>query len=391
VSAPATPVEAAASPAAGQTTWRLFAVVRPGLEPLLRAELAELLPGRELRELVGGLEWRGGVADLHRVARWSHLAEAIRVRVAEFSAPRFERLVAGVERAPWHAFATASTQIEVRATCHRSRLYHSDAVAERVREAIRARLADRQAARPGPGKLVVHVRLHSDSCVLSVDATGDRLHRRGYRTEVGGAPARETLAAAVVMAGLRAFERPDVIWDPFCGTGSLVIEAALVSAAMPPGARRGFDFELWPSCGALPADALPRAAWAVRCVGSDIDDHALGSAGRNADRAGVGDRCGFTLLDASDAALPAEPEQRLLVCFNPPYGDRLRGAADPLRRLRERLVSRRGPTAVAMMAPTVMCEPWIFRGAQVVADVRNGGIPVRLVAWAAGHTATLGR
>lgn len=378
----------------GATRWRLFAVVRPGLEPLLGIELAGLLPAAELEEVVGGIAWRGTMEDLWTVALGSRLAEGLRVRVATFKAYRFDQLIEGTSRAPWHAFLPAGAKVELRVTCHTSRLYHSDAVAERVEGAIMERLAGRP-VKPGAevpeSPFRIYVRMEDDVCTLSVDAAGELLHRRGYRTEVGKAPARETLAAAVATIGRGLMEAPALVWDPFCGTGSMVIESAIAWGEQGAGELRSYAFEQWPVTSSE-AFAVWRAAWLAarpapqvgavpRHLGTDIDHRCVSAGERNAERAGVASTVGFAESDAAVAELPCAERDALLVLCNPPYGERLRGAVDPLRRLRERLFARRAPTALVMLAPRGLAEAYLARGGRVVAEIRNGGIPVVLLAW----------
>lgn len=376
------------------TRWRLFAVVRPGLEPLLLLELQSLLPDAAFEEVVGGVAWRGTMEELWTVALGSRLAEGLRVRVATFKAYRFDQLIAGTAKAPWHAFLPAGAKVELRVTCHTSRLYHSDAVAERVEGAILERLAGRPVkpgAVPPEAPFRIYVRMEDDVCTLSVDAAGELLHRRGYRTEVGKAPARETLAAAVATIGRSLMEQPARVWDPFCGTGSMVIESAMAWSEQGPGELRKFAFEQWPS---TPADAYAawRSAWlAARPaatptkvpphLGTDIDPRCVSSGQRNAERAGVSELVSFAESDAAVAEIPCAERDALLVLCNPPYGERLNGAVDPLRRLRERLFARRAPTALVMLAPRGMAEAYLARGGRVVAEIRNGSIPVVLLAW----------
>ena len=237
----------------------------------------------------------------------------------------------------------------------------------------------------------IYVRMEDDVCTLSVDAAGELMHRRGYRTEVGKAPARETLAAAVATIGRELMEKPALVWDPFCGTGSMVIESAMAWGEQEPGEHRAFAFEQWP---ATPPEAF--AAWRTnwlasrpepvrgavpRHLGTDIDPRCVSSGERNAERAGVEATVSFAESDAAIAELPCGERDALLVLCNPPYGDRMRGAIDPLRRLRERMFARRAPTALVMLAPRGLAEGYMARGGRIVAEIRNGGIPVVLLAW----------
>ena len=316
------------------TRYRIFAGVTPGLEDLLIKELDQLgLAGVEPR--AGGVELSGEARDLWSVALGSRLAESLRVRLGRvFEATTFEQLQAKVARLPWAAFlGRDGAPPRVQVTCHKSRLHHSGAVAQRVAGSIRDRLG---LAEETGEPATVFVRIVHDQVQLSVDAAGERMHRRGYRVNIGLAPLRETLAAACLMAAGYDGQRP--LWDPFCGAGTLIIEAMGMAAGQAPGARRSFAFQGWPTHDAgafaaqlagLPAlnDACPAA------LGSDLEKKAVAAARTNARAAGLGQRVSFRPGDFEAVARSAPPGA--MIVSNPPYGRRLEGGklADTFRRL----------------------------------------------------------
>lgn len=174
------------------STYKYFAAVSPGLEALLCVELGEL--GLEARPCRGGVEWRGAIDSMWLVHYRSRLAESVRARLRPFHAERFEALEAGLMRLPWHAYLRQDLPVSFSVSCHKSRLYHSGAVAEHARSAIRRRLGacpEPAEAQPPESRVQeVHLRLERDEVQASVEASGELLHRRGYRTHIGEAPLR---------------------------------------------------------------------------------------------------------------------------------------------------------------------------------------------------------
>jgi putative N6-adenine-specific DNA methylase len=274
--------------------WDLFAVCAPGFEECVAAELRECGFGR-IQVEVGGVSFSGHPLLANRV-----LASPTRIlqRVARFMAPSFPALEKGMKRIDFSPF----NGLTPHATCKKSRLYHSGAIEARVREWVPA----------GPNTL--HIRLHRDRCTVSVDTSGERLHRRGWRLEIGPAPLRETLATNL----LRTLDwQPGVsLIDPMCGSGTFVIEAANAAAGLAPGRLRTFSCQQWTN---EPKRTVEFKAVDTMIHGSDKDQNTIDSAIRNAERAGVAPT--FSVLDAIHCQ-PTTP-RGILVC-NPPYGRRVK-------------------------------------------------------------------
>jgi putative N6-adenine-specific DNA methylase len=317
----------------------LFAVALPGLEPLVAAELDRLGLGPG-RVVPGGVAFRGDWAAL--VAANLHLRTATRVlvRLAQFPAVSFPVLSRRLVDIAWEDLfpAHAPVRLAVRATAHKSRLYHTGAIAERVHLAVAARLgAHVELARPhddgddgpetGPSHatLLLVVRLDRDRCTVSVDSSGDPLHRRGYRLATAKAPLRPTLAAALLAA---AGWRPgEPLLDPFCGSGTIAIEAALQAHGKPAGALREFACARWPALAAAypalraaAADLSPAPCASAPILASDRDPGAVEAARANARRAGVEGAITFAVRPFA-ACEPVGPRGLLLT--NPPYGVRV--------------------------------------------------------------------
>ena len=329
----------------------LFAVAAPGLPPFTAAELRQLgLLHRRSKQHkraveAGGVTFLGDRAALYRANLHLRTASRILVRLGDFHAENFEQLRARAAVLGWDHFLAPGQAVDLRVTCHKSRLYHSGAVAERVAEAIGERLgkppdlrkSDDEEDEQAP-QLVV-VRLDHDRCTVSVDSSGALLHRRGYRLATAKAPLRETLAAGLLMAaGWPAGDAlPPPLLDPFCGSGTIPIEAALMALNIAPGQRRRFAFMAWPDFDAalwqrLLDDTDEQAAARLEQLGgrlvirgSDRDAGAIAAAQANAGRTGVGDAIAFACHAVSAIEPPAAAG---FVVTNPPYGQRVRGGPD---------------------------------------------------------------
>lgn len=326
----------------------LFAVTAPGLAPLCREEIRQqpLLAGLSPAEAeAGGVTLRGDFAALYRANLHLRTPSRILVRLGEFHAENFTQLRSRAALLAWEKFLPPGAVVDLRATCHKSRLYHTGAVAERVANAIGDRLGQPPALHKhdeesdAPEAQLVVVRLLHDTCTVSLDASGALLHRRGYRLATAKAPLRETLAAGLLLAsGWEATSAtPPPLLDPFCGAGTIAIEAAMLALQLAPGRHRRFAFMDWPGFdaavwqGALD-EADARAQVRREEVGntlvvqaSDRDAGAIEAAQANAQRADVEDVIAFTCRAFSAIAPPAVLGH---VVTNPPYGQRVRSGAD---------------------------------------------------------------
>ena len=319
---------------ATSTPLKLFAICAPGIEPLVARELAALGEHPTIED--GGVGWEGDAASMMRANLWLRAASRIVVRVASFEVTAFHELERRAKRLPWDEFAAPGNPVEFRVTSRKSRLYHSDAIAERLLRAsggadpsgaVRPRDDNVSAVRPRDDRDVqlFIVRVVRDQMEISADSSGALLHMRGYRQAVGKAPLRETLAAALLIAADWKGHAP--LLDPMCGSGTIPIEAALIARHIPPGLQREFGFMRWPTYDAvrwqqIAADARrgihDRSDVSLR--GSDRDAGAVESARANAVRAEVHESIVFS-KEAVSAIRPDGPSGLLAV--NPPYGIRV--------------------------------------------------------------------
>jgi putative N6-adenine-specific DNA methylase len=330
---------------------KFFAVCAPGLETFLAHELERLglsaSPTAPAGHAAGGVEFQADLPDLYRANLWLRTASRVIVRLGEFYAAAFPELVRKASRLPWERHLAPGQPVALRVTCKKSRLYHSGGVAERVARAIGERLGRlpavqkfNEGAEVTPPQLVI-VRLANDHCTISVDSSGALLHRRGYRQAVAKAPLRETLAAGMLMAS--GWDMTSPLLDPFCGSGTIPIEAALMARNIPPGRARRFTFMDWPDfdqsawselLAVATSSLLPRPAlWVAgeepgmraSILASDRDAGAIQAAQANAERAGVADCIEFSCRAVSAVEPPPGPGW---VVTNPPYGVRVSGSRD---------------------------------------------------------------
>ena len=362
-----------------------FAVAAPGLEPLVAGELRGLTAMCPLEIAApepGGVEFHAGRRGLYAANLHLRTASRVLVRVGNFHASAFHELERHAARLPWAAFTAPGQAITFRVTSRKSRLYHQDAIAERLLAAAGAPALPASAGLPAPQEFIV--RLFRDECTVSADASGELLHRRGYRLAGGKAPLRETLAAAMLAA--TGWRGPVPLVDPMCGAGTIPIEAALLARRIPPGLHRGFAFERWPEydatiweelLAASRARILPRAEGAI--VGSDRDAGAVAAASGNATRAEVASDIEWRQAAISAVEPPATPGW---VITNPPYGVRV-GERQRLRNLYAQLgnVLRRRWQGwdVAFLSAHAELERQTALALETAFTTENGGIGVRLV------------
>lgn len=302
---------------------RLFLVCHPGLEHWLGEELAELGYSSH-RVIVGGIELDGSWQDIAFLNYWVRGATRVLVRIAEFSAVHFSQLDKRSRQIAWQDWLAKGSQVVVEATSKRSKLYHSKGIAQRVGGAANSALSTREDI---GSSATVHVRLVNDWCQVSLDTSGEPLYKRGGKQEIGKAPMRETMAALFLRAARFDPQRP--VFDPMCGSGTFVLEAAGRASGQVAGINRDFAYQLWPSTVDVDTDALkggdaridPVRGNSLMMYGSDRDAGAAKRASANAVRLGVAHMCQFARQSVSEVCpLTSKPG---LVIVNPPYGDRL--------------------------------------------------------------------
>ncbi len=297
--------------------FEIFLACPPGLEPLLLDE-AQALGLAEAATVPGGVTCRGGWPEVWRANLCLRGATRVLARFASFRAMHLAQLDKRARKIDWAGVLRADVPVRVDVTCRNSRIYHDRAARQRLDRAI----AETLGAPLGEGGVSVKARIEDDLVTLSLDTSGEPLHRRGHKEAVGKAPLRETLAALFLRAC--GYDGTQTVLDPMCGSGTFVIEAAEIAAGLVPGRSRGFAFEQLAGFDAAAVAALRGGAAresGLRFYGADRDDGAIRASTANAARAGVGALCHFARAPISDLARPEGPAG--LVMVNPPYGARI--------------------------------------------------------------------
>jgi len=298
--------------------FEIFLVCAPGTEALVAAEataqgFAGAQPGP------GGVTLRGGWPVVWRANLTLRGPARILVRIAEFRAMHLAQLDKRARKVPWADFLRPDRPVKVEATCHKSRIYHNKAAKQRLETAIRETLG---APVTDDAALVVKVRIEDDLCTISLDSSGEPLHRRGHKEAVGKAPMRESLAALFLWQ--LGYDGTQPVLDPMCGSGTFPIEAAEIAAGLLPGRSRTFGFQHLasydPAAFAAMKDHAPTVPPA-RYLGFDRDQGVIGMARKNADRAGVAESCTFERRPIGELVRPDGPPG--LVIVNPPWGARI--------------------------------------------------------------------
>lgn len=312
----------------------LYTLVAPcffGTESTLNFEVKRL-GAQNIQVTDGRVRFQGG-AELIAAANLNlRTAERVLLLLASYKATTFDELFDGCYHIAWEELLPADAAFPVKGSSLSSQLSSVPACQSVLKKAIVKRLlaGHRTTALPETGDTYkIRFALRKNEVEIYLDTSGDGLHKRGYRRNATLAPIKETLAAA--MADLGRVRRDSLVQDPFCGSGTLVIEAAQKALNLAPGLRRHFaaehfDFvprEVWAQQREAAREAVRRDA-AFEGVGYDIDPVAVALATANAKLAGVGDRCRFEVADVKDFT----PQAGATVLTNPPYGERLGDAAE---------------------------------------------------------------
>lgn len=320
--------------------FEIFLVAAPGLEPVLCAEASDR-GFTDPTMVKGGVTVTGGWPEVWRANLELRGATRVLARIASFRALHLAQLDKRARRVPWAEILRADVPVRVEASCKASRIYHAGAAAQRIERAIAEELgapivkaapkktgksADRDAPEEDTRAVQIKARIDDDLCTISVDSSGESLHKRGHKEAVNKAPMRETLAALFLRQCGYDGREPVPVVDPMCGSGTFVIEAAEIAAGLKPGRSRSFAFEQlatfdparWQGLRGSTGTATPPA---VRFYGSDRDAGAITMSRANAERAGVGAWTDFAHHAISDLTPPEGPPG--LVIVNPPYGARI--------------------------------------------------------------------
>lgn len=356
----------------------IFLITAPGLEDLLATEARE--KGFKVTSVIaGGVTLRGDWPHVWRANLQLRGANRVLARIGEFRALYLSQLEKNAEEFAWAKILPDGAIVSVETTCHKSKIYHAGAATQRVSDAL---IANGYFTAPSgtDGSYSIRVRIDRDIVTLSIDTSGDPLHKRGHKEAVNKAPMRETMAAMFLRDAGYSGKEP--LYDPMCGSGTFPIEAADIARRLDPGRARSFAFQTLADFDADAFEAMrspPRdAAFAV--YGSDRDQGAITMSRDNAQRAGVTDTTQFDLASISEIIPPCDTAG--LVIANPPYGGRI-GNKKPLYGLYASFGERMKSTFKGWRVAIVTADASLakattlpFKPAGPV--VNHGGIKIRL-------------
>lgn len=363
---------------------QLVATCLFGLEKILGEEI-DALGYKRIDTMDGRVTFLGDYGAIARANINLRCAERVFIKLGEFPAWSFDELFEGVKALSWENFIGSRDAFPVKGHAIKSRLFSVPDCQSIIKKAIADRLSAVYGLRwfeETGAKYQIEFFIFKDRASLMIDTTGTALHKRWYRPEAGSAPIRETLAA-----GIAHISRPrcDVLtWDPFCGSGTVAIESAMILANIAPGVGRHFAAEEF-SC--IPAQTWERARGEARdkilhgakfeVFASDIDDTILETARINAKRAGVSEHMKIFRMDARKIE---KPDRRGTIVCNPPYGERMLERAEAERLYREigTAFSRLDPWQIYLITSCDSFEKLYGRRADKVRKLYNGMIPCNL-------------
>ncbi len=311
-----------------------LAITSRGLENLLAEELVKL-GASDVKAVSAGVRFRADEKTLYTCCLWSRTASRFILVLSEFNVRDDMDLYLGATAINWPQYFSERKRIAVDFNGTNREIRNSQYGALKVKDAIVDRFVKANLDRPSIDReqpdLRIHMRLSKEKGLLGIDMVGSGMHQRGYRTEAGAAPLRETNAAALVLKSGWTFDKP--LLDPMCGSGTLLIEAAMMAAQIAPGLKRkrwgfeslkSFNREEWMEVHAEVTVKSKKgpSKCETRFFGFDNDRRVLETAKANARRAGVADLIQFELGDATELTRPEGFEEGVIIC-NPPYGERL--------------------------------------------------------------------
>ncbi|HVJ41327.1 MAG TPA: class I SAM-dependent RNA methyltransferase [Dongiaceae bacterium] len=311
------------------TDFEIFVVTAPGLEAALCAEI-QAKGFRAPKPVKGGVNIRGGWPEVWRANLEIRGASRVLARIGEFRALHLAQLDKRARRVAWGEILRPDVPFRVEASCKASRIYHQGAAAQRIEKAIKDELGAPVSA---DAELCIKARIDDDLCTISIDTSGESLHKRGHKEAVSKAPMRENLASLFLRQC--GYDGTEPVVDPMCGSGTFVIEAAEIAAGLKPGRSRHFAFEQLANFDAAAWKRLREKEGGksasrdpdIRFYGSDRDAGAIDMSRANATRAGVTEMTEFQQHAISDLVAPSGKPG--LVIVNPPYGTRI-GDKKPL-------------------------------------------------------------
>lgn len=363
---------------------QLIATAPMGLEAVVAREVRDLGYDQVTVEN-GRVTFIGDELAIARANLWLRTADRVLVKMGQFKALTFDELFEGTKALPWPDWIPENAEFPVEGRSHKSQLSSVPACQGIVKKAIVESMKQRYQTewfRETGARYVIEVSLLNDIATLTLDTTGVGLHKRGYRKLVTEAPLKETMAAALILLSRWQAERP--LYDPFCGSGTIPIEAAMIGWNLAPGLRRTFVAEAWPIVPeALWAEAREEAYDLVRddvplqIVGSDIDSEAIDVALAAAKAAGLAKELSLQVVPVAKARPRGDYG---CIITNPPYGERLGDTSEVEKVLRQlgSLTAQLPNWSTFILNPSKQLERYMGRPADKKRKLFNGRIECNL-------------
>ncbi len=362
-----------------------YAVVVPGLETMAGDELNELA-AHDVKVEEGGVSFTTTMDGLFRINLRSRIVTRVLIRLTSFRAMSFPELYNKSRKVAWEHYIGSQISVSVRASCKASKLMHSGRAEQAVSDAVRDRLG-MQPQKDAAGAIDAHnmdneqqilLRIENNQCTISLDTSGERLDRRGYRLHSGKAPVRETIAAAMLRWMEWGIDEP--LLSPMCGSGTFAIEAAWMAEKRAPGLNHAFPFIHWPIFKqkrwhrAVDKARAMQFSSPARIIASELDAGILKQARENAALAGVGDVISFEQLDVCRLTVPENISAPGLIVCNPPYGDRVKVDVKSLYKTLGAVFSQQFPGwRMAVMVPDQICENALGLKVKERFKIKHGG------------------
>lgn len=310
-----------------------FAVCSPGLKTVCKNELLGLGFSEDTLDIIpGGIAFNTRMNTCMQLNLNLRSPSKILMRISRFKADSFEKLEKKFNAIDWILYLPQNCALKFNVTTRKSRLYHSDAIAQRCEKIIQTQLGLGSAVMPSsrnPSNQTIYIRADHDDFTISLDSTGELLFKRGIKRNVNKAPLRENLAFAMLLWA--DFSTEDILMDPMCGSGTFSLEAAMMKTNLPPGFFRSFNFEHWPGASRKAYEHMKKQAEKnvidfsdTQIFASDIDDTAITALEQN-----ISHPAFHRIIDVSKrdffSIVPStlSPGKKGVVMLNPPYGKRL--------------------------------------------------------------------
>ncbi len=375
-----------------QVTGRMhtfFAVTPPGLESICAGEISSLpVDIAQINVLPGGVEFKGRLTSCYVANLHLRIPNRILMRLTDFKATNFRQLETRAKQVPWELYLSPTVERKFRVKCVQSRLVHTGAISENLEACIHSRMPQISTAKPAKASRNqrIHVRIVKDRVVISLDSSGPLLFKRGLKQDVGPAPIRETLAAAILK--LAGYDGSQTLLDPMCGSGSFSLEAAMIARNLPAGAYRQFAFMNWPAFREAHWQYLKQTALRKtrpeqneKVFASDLDKKRVAALKKIANQFDLSEvihvaRRDFFQLDPKQIT-----DKPGILVLNPPYGIRLQAKNKPKQfyeKIRQRLLSDYRDWQVALLVKDHTVSRHFLKKIQRIA-INHGGIDLLLI------------